>query len=308
MIPRICACLCIGVVLVPPVPNAHRTAEVQSVAIAKDPPTRSESLIPSTGSLPGIVRPSQQVELIAPVDGILTTINVAEGQRVRTGEILAQFDDEMALAAVRVAEAAAGDAEVAVAQVDLKLANAELRRILSVPDKRALADIEVDRAKAAVERADAAVNRAEQQHRRALGTLDVEKCRLQQLYLKAPFDGVVTRITTQPGASLVRAAPIVTVANLSQLTVELFADLKHFPTLNVGEYYIVDAAAPVNSTLTARLVSREPIIDAATRTFRCVFEIPNADGRLPAGFTVQFSGVKAKTNVACLTPRFRDGL
>lgn len=310
MIRRICAGLCLGAVLVLPVltenapaglspaqVHAAKPVEVTPVKLVSARLQSSEELS-SHGSLPGIVQPSQRVELLAPADGILSEIPVKEGQWIRTGQVLVQLDDSMAKAAVRVAEAAAGPAEVKLAQVDLKLAQAELQRMLSIPDRRALADVELDRAKAAVERADAAVNRARQDHLQAAGTLDVERRRLQQLHLKAPFDGVVVRVSTQKGASVVRAIPLITVANLSTLKVELFADLKHFSTLRIGQDYVLDATAPVNRALVGRLVSREPLIDAATKTFRCVFEIANTDGRLPAGFTVQFSGEVAGTNVA----------
>ncbi len=281
---------------------AAGTAQVSSQQSRKlvprtKPPKRVQQqqlpLLASQGALPGIVQPKQRVELIAPADGKLAKINVREGQQVRVGQNLVKFDDALAQAAVKAAESAAGDAEIKLARVDLKLAKAELQRMLSIPDPRALAAVELDRAKAAVERAHAAVAQANQLNKRALGTLDVERERLKQLYINAPFDGVVVRISSQEGASLVRATPIITVANLSKLRVELFAELKHFGTLRSGQTYLLHASAPVNQPLVGTLVSREPLIDAATKTFRCVFEIPNTDRRLPAGITVQFRGEPA---------------
>lgn len=276
-------------------PMRKRTTQVPSPAKkSRDP------LLASQGALPGIVQPGRRVELIAPTDGILDKISVHEGQRVRVGQNLLNFKDGMVRAAVRAAESAAGDADLKLARVDLKLAQAELNRLLSIPDPRALPAVELDRAKAGVERAAATVEQAAQQTERAIGALEVERERLKQLYVNAPFDGVVVRISSQEGASLVRATPIITIANLSTLRVELFAELKHFGTLRTGQQYLLHASSPVNQPLVGTLVSREPLIDAATKTFRCVFEIANADRRLPAGFTVQFRGepAPAATSIA----------
>jgi RND family efflux transporter MFP subunit len=288
------ACLLAGAVFVQPAAN-DRSIDRPAPAATPVVQTRStlEAELPIHGGLPGIAEPAQRVELLAPVDGMLASIPVVEGQFVKAGEVLAKFDDGINQATVRVAEAAAGPADVKLAQVDLRLAEAELKRLLSVPDQRALAEVEVDRARAAVDRAEAAVDRARQSNRQAMHTLEVERQRLEQLYLKAPFDGVVIRISTQPGASLVRTVPIMTVANLSKLRVELFAELRHFDTLTPGDQYILNASAPVNDAIPARLLSREPVIDPATKTFRCVFEIENSSGRLPAGFTVLFDGQTA---------------
>lgn len=262
--------------------------------------------IPSGGPLPGIAQPAQRVEILAPQDGVLDRINVREGQLVKAGEILAQFDDKLAKATVRVAEAASGRADIELAEVDLQLAEAELQRLLSVTDRRALAGIEIDRAKGDVKRANAAANRARQLNKQALQTLEVEKERLQQLYLKAPFNGVVVRISTQAGASLTRSTPVITVANLDRLKVELFASLEHFDSMTPGERYQLTASAPVSGAITAQLVSREPVIDPATKTFRCVFEIENTSRRLPAGFTVLFNGKRAAEEIALHLPEMRS--
>ncbi|MFK7820927.1 MAG: efflux RND transporter periplasmic adaptor subunit [Planctomycetaceae bacterium] len=294
------ACLLAGTVFVQPQTDSRpiRPTVAPPMTEVHQQDVQQRNLPPLPEGLPGISEPAQRVELLAPIDGILAEISVREGQFVRAGQVLARFDDAMAQANVRVAEAAAGPAEVNLAHVDLRLAEAELGRLLSVPDRRALAEVELDRAKAAVDRAKADVERARQANRQAKHTLEVEQQRLQQLYLKAPFDGVVVRISTQQGSSLVRTLPIITIANLSKLRVELFAELRHFNTLTPGDQYILNASAPIDEPIPARLLSREPVIDPATKTFRCVFEIENSSGRLPAGFTVLFDGEIASNEFA----------
>lgn len=256
------------------------------------------SVLGSDSTLPGIVQPGRKVDIIAQSDGLLKGVLVKEGQIVKAGQPLAQFDKALAEATVKVAEAAAGGANLKLAQVDLKLAQAELARLESVPDRRALAAVEVDRARAAVDRAKAAVEQAAQLHEQALGALAVERERMDQLTVRAPFDAVVVRLDTQTGASLIRSAPMLTVADLSTLRVEMFVSLKHFHTIKVGQKYQLHGAAPIDRSIVAELISRGPIINAATGTFRCVFEIPNSDGALPAGFTVHFHGQQAPGPIA----------
>ncbi|MHC4107327.1 MAG: hypothetical protein ACYSTY_04490, partial [Planctomycetota bacterium] len=67
------------------------------------------------------------------------------------------------------------------------------------------------------------------------------------------------------------------------LPIELFGSLK------VGERYMLVADDPVNDELAWRLKTVNPIIDTASRTFRCVFSLDNPGAALPAGFTVRLN-------------------
>ncbi len=88
------------------------------------------------------------------------------------------------------------------------------------------------------------------------------------------------------GSTVSQGMPVVRVADLSRLRAVVFVPYEWHADLRPGVVLPVRADIPVDRLLDAVVVSAEPVIDAATRTFRCVVEIDNRDRRLPAGFTI----------------------
>ena len=69
-----------------------------------------------------------------------------------------------------------------------------------------------------------------------------------------------------------------------QLPIELYGRLR------VGETYRLEPDFVISrEKIPARLISLDPVIDSASRTFRCLFEIDNPEETLPAGFVVFLS-------------------
>lgn len=135
-----------------------------------------------------------------------------------------------------------------------------------------LASAERDEAKEAKAIADANFKLAEEQLRR------------NTIY--APFEGVVIQRHQKPGATVDPSLPIVTLADLKVLEVEMYVSIDRFGTLAVGNEVKLQASAPVNRELVAQVLAVSPVIDSASNTFRCVLTIDNAAGTLPAGFSV----------------------
>jgi multidrug efflux pump subunit AcrA (membrane-fusion protein) len=97
----------------------------------------------------------------------------------------------------------------------------------------------------------------------------------------------VTRIPAEPGISLTTETPILLLAQITNLEAQLYLPMEYYGKLKVGQSYPLAAAEPVDRTIQATLRNIDPIIDPASRTFRCVFAIPNTDESLPAGFSVR---------------------
>ena len=109
---------------------------------------------------------------------------------------------------------------------------------------------------------------------------------LRQLTVYAPFDGVVTELHAKLGTSVDSTLPIVSVANLDALEVELHAPVYLFGDIRSGKTVRLRAGAPVNRTLDAEVRFTSPIVNSASNTFRCVLRIDNRLEKLPAGFSV----------------------
>ncbi|MFO1065108.1 MAG: hypothetical protein U0892_14680 [Pirellulales bacterium] len=60
--------------------------------------------------------------------------------------------------------------------------------------------------------------------------------------------------------------------------------MAYLDAVHLDDYLTVVAALPGNPRLTAHVVHIDPILDAATNTFRVLIEVDNSQHSLPAGF------------------------
>ncbi len=223
-----------------------------------------------------------------PLDGILQSLRVEEGVAVRATQPLAIMDNKVQEALTMVAAIRAkNDSEIKARKLSLAEMDIRLQQVTELVASQAAQDWELRQARVQRDLAEAELHAAEYQHELDKETLVAEQLRLERFTLRAPFDGRVVRIEPDAGATLRTDDPVVLLVDLSRLKAELFLPLSHFGTMKIGATYSLMAEAPVNRMLQGRLKHVEPLIDPASQTFRCVFEIPNADETLPAGFSVQ---------------------
>ena len=238
--------------------------------------------------LPGVVEALQTVDLALPVAGALAEIRVREMQSVQEGQLLALLDDRLARAALFAAEAVANrSAQLLRAESSVALAEKYLERVRDAHSKNAASDLELDEAEGRVAEARAGLAAAQEQKCEADAQVALEKARLSGHELRAPFDGVVMRITGKPGGTVGPDAPVMRLTNASQLRVSLYVPVKYFSRLEAGQSYTLQAEPPAPRRVEAVLTAHEPVVDAATETFRCIFEIKNNDLSIPAGFAVR---------------------
>lgn len=136
----------------------------------------------------GQVVPRQTVEVANRINGVVHTIHVVAGQRVRQGDLLVSLDD----ADARI-DLAVGEAELAEARARLELANdlawrqRELASRGTAPEARA----KERSLEAAIARA--AMNRAE-------ARLEFARLALSRTKIKAPINGTIGRLKVATGA------------------------------------------------------------------------------------------------------------
>lgn len=259
-----------------------------SVAAQSTPQTDDLDLTRHTG----MIKPHQMVALAAPTDGMLQQVMVDKGDAVETDQPLAAMKQDHQQILVRVNEARAkSDAQVRAAKAALDEAQILLDRGEDLLARDAAHEWEVRRSRVQRDRAQADYDLAIQQREENQDALELERVRLDELTLNAPFPGHIVRVMLEPGAFVERGTELLVLANLTTLDAEIHLPVAAYGKLEVGQSYTLNAAAPVNRALQAELAYIEPIIDAPSQTFRCVFEIDNADQELPAGFTFQLSAI-----------------
>lgn len=127
----------------------------------------------------GVLEAQEKARLAFRVAGTLTEINVAQGDRVEKGQVIARLDPHDYQ--VRVAEL---EGRLTEANASYHQAENELKRTLIATNDNAMADVNLDRAKTSAARAKAAVTVVKQ-------NLEQAKDALAYTELVAPFSGVV---------------------------------------------------------------------------------------------------------------------
>lgn len=249
--------------------------------------TRDVDGLPVSPGMPlirGVTRPGERAELAVPFDGILGEILVGEGDRVIAGQPVARMDDRVAqasLASARIAAERTGP--VLYAEAEMNLAETRLKRL---QEAGVATSFEVEEARIRVQQSAANLVSAREDVAQAGTNLDLERARLDMHLVRAPFDGHVVRIFGRAAESSERREPLAILVDPRTLDAELNLPLEAWTDLEVGSWYELLAGTPVGGRVAARLRTAEPYIDAATRTVRCVFEIPNPGESMPSGFTI----------------------
>ncbi len=241
------------------------------------------------GAYDGLVVPSKQVVLNAPLDAILHAVYTEENESVSKGQMLAQMDDRLQQVVVELAALAAqSDAEIRRMRFARDEAKILLERATEAHEADAASEWEVRRARLQLDQAIAAVDAGLEAKQMAAVELKREQQRLEQFKLFSPFDGRVIRIAAEAeaGATLTQDDPVLTLAALDPLEARINLSAQVYGRLRVDETYELQAGEPVNGKLHGRLKTIDPVIDSASQTFRCVFVIDNPDAKLPAGFSV----------------------
>jgi RND family efflux transporter MFP subunit len=250
-----------------------------ATATASSAPTDAGALggLVATGTTLAI----KQAELSAKVSGALTSVKVAEGDRVKKGQLLFVVDTSTAAMQVKQAKAQLSAAKVSLSGADLEYKRTrELARMGAVSsaalDQSKLA---YDQAKVGVEQAEAAVSSA----RKAAADGAV----------RSPLTGVVAKKLKETGESVsANAAPVVVVQDISTLEVRVNLPESALATVRPGSAMSVEIRA-LGKTFATKVDRINPSADRATRTIEVVGLIANPEGLLKSGLLaeVRFSEV-----------------
>ena len=146
-------------------------------------------------AIEGFTEPYADIELAAAEMGILSQVEVKEGDIVKAGQLLAALDDTVLQAALKVAHAsrnARGQLESAIA--DLETRQVELEKLRELRSHQHASHQEVDRVAGEVRMATARVHAVREELE--IKNLEYERIRAQlnRRQIRSTIDGVVTNI------------------------------------------------------------------------------------------------------------------
>lgn len=263
--------------------DAQLTSQTQA---ASTQPAKNAPALPHAALLHGVAEPARKATISAPEEDVLVEISAREGTLVTKGDTLARLDSRVPLAMLEAAEVRArAVGAIERAQAELDSANRQLSRVELMRAERAAGVSELEDAQLAVQSAEASLKAAQEIRDEAKSDEQLQRTRLERRKITAPFDGVIARVSAETGEMMKVEDPILLLVDLTTLRVEFNLPVSMYAGARIGSVLTLHASAPADRTVQGTLAMVEPIIDPATRTFRCVVEVDNRELRLPAGFT-----------------------
>ena len=204
----------------------------------------------------GMIEAYLTVKLSSQVPGILETVMVDRGDMVRKGQIVATL------------RAGVEKADVEQARVQVEFNKRKLARNQELFAKEHLSAHEKDEIETEIRKSEAVLQEATE--------------KLEMRSIRSTVDGVVVKRELTAG-EYVGDKPILSIAQIDPLNVEVVVPVKQYGAILRGMYAEVRPEAPVNGTYTGKVVIVDRVIDAASGTFGVRIEVPNPTNAIPAG-------------------------
>lgn len=254
----------------PPAEPKKADAIVRTVAVVTPPRVNHARAIRISGQTQADKRAMMTVR----AGGIVAELPFKKGDHVKAGELIMKLSAEEKEAAV----------ETAKALLDQREAEWEAAERLSKGGS--LPKLQLDSARSALAA--------------AKSQLQAAIAELERNEVRAPFDGLIDKVSVELGSSVAQGGQVATILDLDPVvaTGEISErDLRYVKMGDAADMRLVNGET-YRGTL--RYISRDA--SAATRTFPIEIEVPNADGVIPSGMTAEIV-VRAEPADAVVLPR-----
>jgi RND family efflux transporter MFP subunit len=243
---------------------------------------------PGLGSAPRefecVIEPQQVVKLASPVVGVIAQLDVDRGDLVRQGQVVGKLEDGVETATLALARArATNEFPVKSAEARLQFLRRKLERANELHTKEigSLATLEEAQAEAKV--AEQQLNEA--RLAREIARLEVIHAEevVKQRTLRSPINGVVVERLLVPGEYRNEQSPVLTLAQIDPLHVEVFVPTALYGQIRNGTKAEIHPESPVGGVYFATVTVADRVLDAASGTFGVRLILPNPELRVPAG-------------------------
>lgn len=230
-----------------------------------------------------LVEPYQVVKISSPVKGLIDHVFVDTSDVVKKDQVLVELESSVEKATVEAARSRAGmTGEVKAREADLAFKRRQAKRMKDLYKKKAVSSHEKDQAETDVALASMELKKAREEKSFAWLELKRAEAIMKERTITSPIAGVVVERLLNEG-EFVREEPILSIAQLDPLRVEVIIPSSKFGSIRPGSTASVILESPVGKAVTARVTRVDRVIDAASGTFVARLEVPNPDYTLPGG-------------------------
>jgi RND family efflux transporter MFP subunit len=223
----------------------------------------------------GAVEPSVMLPIAPRVGGRIVELNVDEGSRVKSGQVLARLDDMDLVRTIEELEARE------------RYASSQFERAQQLVRQGFTAKAELDRTRAELDAAQAALKRGH-----ALRDFMV---------LRPPADGLIIRRDGEVGQFIPAGQTVFYLSCCAPLRVTAEVDEEDIPRVHVGQKVVLRGDALPGEVFDGKVSEITPKGDPVARSYRVRIRLANP-GKLQVGMTVDANLVVAQRENALLVP------
>lgn len=224
----------------------------------------------------GNLKSRQSVILRPEVGGRITQLNFKDGERVRKGQLLVQFDDQLPLA------------QVTQSKAEMSIAQANHKRNQDLAAQNFISARTVDESAAALEVAQA--------------KLALSQATAARFKIIAPFDGTTGIRVVNPGDYLKDGADIVNLEDIDTVFVDFRLPERFMTKVKKGQSANVDLDALPGRKFVAVVQAIDPLIDANGRSVGIRACIDNRQMQLRPGMFARVNAVFGERERALVVP------
>jgi len=140
----------------------------------------------------------------------------------------------------------------------------------------------------------------------ALATAEGEarqlRVQIDQTYIRAPYDGVITQRLLDPGAYASATAGIFQISRVGTVYVNFNVPDQYFETIRPGTRVVFRSTSGATKRYSGRVLAINPVPTAGTLSYRARLAVENADLRLRGGQLVTVTAVGASVHDATIVP------
>ena len=249
----------------------------------------------------GEILPIREVRISAAVPGIIKEMRYEVGDKVATGALVAVIEPRDLAARLAAQEAAIEEAEALTKNTESQLMSAEktLAALRDLFQKDLIARREVELAEAAAITARARSEAAEAQLAQRISLAAQTRQILRLARVVAPAAGFVSRRWAEPGARVVEATPLLSVAQGDELKILLALKTTDTETIGRGTQAQIVVDELPGEVIRGKVTRVEELANFSGDESSVEIEIPNRSGMLKVGM---------KADVALLARETRDGV
>ena len=234
-----------------------------------------------TLSYKGTVSPWKRANIVPDVSGRIGKIYKKQGDVVKKGELLAELDTTTLKLQLEQATAALG-----VAKASYKDALVNYRRLKKLHEKDAISQMQYEKAQLNLEAADT-------QKKSAEANLNVIKHTLDNSYMKAPFDGIITTKYLEEGDMInpmMGMVPgVLALMDLSKVKIILNVPSEDIEKIQVGQSCKIQVSSLTGEIFFGTVYSKNFAADPVSKTFQVEVVLKNPGIKIKAGVFAEVS-------------------